>query len=131
MTTVPVAPGDNVIKIAQEQLGDWRRWREIADLNDFDVTQALPIIEAQLPELSGIAATAQPILTAIAQGRNGGGDISSLLLTAAQATGYGQAATKALGLVNGVQGAVESINGGEIGDRGYAGGVQLVDWLLQ
>ena len=132
MTTFPVSPGDSLIKIAQEQLGDWRRWRDVASENGLNVLEQLPLGNIQLPDLAKVNQYAQPIFTAISAGRNGGGDISALIQSAAEAAGYGKQAQKALGIVNGVRGAVESVSSGELGDRVYQqAGVQLVDWLLQ
>lgn len=125
---VAVSPGDTLSKLAQQQLGDWRRWREIADLNGSNVLESLPLTTLQLPELRSAAAIAQPLLTTIAAGRNGGG-ISALVQSAADAAGYSKSAQRALAVVNEVRGIAESV--GE-GDRRYRrAGVQLVDWLLQ
>jgi hypothetical protein len=125
------SPEDSLTKIAQQQLGDWRRWREIADLNGSNVLQSLPLQNLQLPELRSASAIAQPLLSAIAAGRNGGGNISALLQTAADAAGYSKQAQQALGAANGVLGAVESIGAGQFSNLRSGAGVQLVDWLLQ
>jgi hypothetical protein len=97
----------------------------------------LPVGEfAEIPEINAIAQYAAPILTAIANGRNGAdGSISSLLTEAQQQiAGYVPEAQRLLAEANGVIGEAESIVSDAIdsviGNRQYGGAVQLVDWLL-
>lgn len=40
---VTLGAGDSLTAIAHQQLGDFNQWREIADLNNLDIFQQLPI----------------------------------------------------------------------------------------
>jgi len=36
MPQLPINLGDTLTSLAQSQLGDWRQWRELADVNDLN-----------------------------------------------------------------------------------------------
>jgi hypothetical protein len=133
--------GDSLSSIAQRQLGDWRKWRDLAGKNDLNPTVELsPGSNIEVPQLSEIASKAQPILGKVSAGLNsaGLGELaSSVDKVSSQVLGYAKEAESVLGEVNGflsgdTELSLETVLDKVGGLREYQGqGVQLVDWLLQ
>jgi hypothetical protein len=125
--------GTPAVMGALEAFGDPTRWREIADLNKLNVLKTPDFAQLELPgkdELS-LQAQAQPLLTSVANGLNGAGQIASKI--SPQLGGYVAEAQRLLGQVNGVLGKAESVynKAQQIAKtRDYKEAIKLVDWLL-
>ena len=133
--------GDSLSVLAQRQLGDWRKWRDLADKNGLNPTIELqPGSQIEIPNLNELASKAEPILGKVSAGLNAVGlseYSSALQKVTSQVTGYAKEAESVLGEVNGylsgeTQLSLDTVIDKIGGLREYSGkGVQLVDWLLQ
>ncbi len=138
MPQLPINLGDTLTSLAQSQLGDWRQWRELADVNDLNPLEGLAIGGSlEIPSVSELTSRVQPIFNSVAQGLNGiDGKLAATLQQAVgQVSGYVKEAEALVGEINGVlSGDVESIVekvADKLGVRQYADeGVRLIDWLL-
>jgi hypothetical protein len=138
MAQLPIDLGDTLTSLAQSELGDWRRWRELADVNDLNPLEGLAIGETlEIPDISALTSRVQPIFNSVAQGLNGidGKLAATLQQAASQVSGYVQEAEALVGEINGVlSGDVElgvTQVADKLGVRQYADeGVRLIDWLL-
>ncbi len=138
MPQFPTSSGDTLLSLAQRHLGDFRQWRALADLNNLNPLEGLPIgVNLNIPGKDELFKEAQPILSGVALGLNGlqGRVAATLRQLEGQASGYVKEAEALLGEVNGVFGEVESVaqkGMGDLSNRNYKGeAVKLIDWLLQ
>jgi len=141
-TQTTVSAGETLQSIAQQQLGDWTKWRDLASANNLDGISGLTAgATLEIPaSLQEAVQKAQPLLGKVAASLNGdAGKIAATIQnTVSQISGYAEEAQRLLGEVNGIFAdlgeTAESIDitGATDSLRDYSGqAVRLIDWLLE
>lgn len=139
---ISIGAGETLQSIAQKQLGDFSKWRELADANSLDgISDLVAGSSLKIPDsIQQIAQKAQPLLGKVASGLNGdaGKIAATIQQTISQISDYATEAQQLLGEVNGIFSdlgeTAQSIGtqGNADSARDYQGqAVRLIDWLLE
>ncbi|NJR38520.1 MAG: hypothetical protein HC781_06335, partial [Leptolyngbyaceae cyanobacterium CSU_1_4] len=80
--------GDSLVTLAQQHLGDFRRWRDIAAQNGINPLEGLPTgINLDVPTLDEMLKVAEPILAKVSAGVNAAQQVTSQVEQVLQAVG--------------------------------------------